>query len=255
MFDLRTGKLTQLIDSATSYVLWSPSGDRLLSAYASNRSTRIVTRQVSDSARPVHLMTVPGSHLVTEWLRGDTLISIAGGSSADVAILTVQDSMRPKPYLQAPWPETQPRIAPDHRYAVHMALADGKITIYLREFPVPVGKWKVTDSGMDARWSPDGRALYYWGRSLAGPSRSLYKVAINGNTVSMDTPRLVGSYAVGSNPAYDIHPDGKRFVMGVQVGVSANSTAETHHVIVNFVQEVNRLLVLKAKESKATEKR
>ena len=125
MFDLRTGKLTQLIDSATSYVLWSPSGDRLLSAYASNRSTRIVTRQVSDSARPVHLMTVPGSHLVTEWLRGDTLISIAGGSSADVAILTVQDSMRPKPYLQAPWPETQPRISPDHRYAVHMALADG----------------------------------------------------------------------------------------------------------------------------------
>ena len=251
VFDLRTGRLTQLTDSASSSGLWSPRGDRLLSAYPTTRSTRIVAREVSDSARPVHLMTVPGSHIISGWLAGDTLISVSGSPSG-IFVLTVPDSLRPVPYLQAPWAQIQPRVSPDHKYAVHLALESGMNVLFLREFPVPVGKWKVTESGSEARWSPDNRTLYYWGRS-SGPLRPLFKVAISRNPVSIGTPQPVGSFAVGNIPLFDLHPDGKRFIVGVPEGVSANTTnTATNHVIVNFVQEVQRLLTANERAGKVS---
>jgi Tol biopolymer transport system component len=118
----------------------------------------------------------------------------------------------PVPYLQSPANENDPRVSPDRRLLAY-AFADGlgaAPTVWLRDFPTPVGKWNVSPlSGRAPRWSPDGRYLYYW--RVASPLDSLFRVRVDRSpSVVVQAPEFVVALDRGSN--WDLHPDGKRFV-------------------------------------------
>src|SRR4029079_13418125 len=95
----------------------------------------------------------------------------------------------PKPYLAAAWLEQDAVVSPDGRFAAFTAREGASNEIWLRDFPTPTGKWKVsTNGGGYPRWTPDGRYVYYW---KAGPQDSLFRVQIDHSPSVVVHPREV----------------------------------------------------------------
>ena len=110
-------------------------------------------------------------------------------------------------FLTAEWNEEGPSISPDGRWLAYQSDQSGENWIYVHSFPVITRQYPVSpEAGIDPRWHPDGRTLYY-------RSGSQY-VAVDVTTeptFRVSVPRLLFD-----RPGYgqwDIHPDGSRFVV------------------------------------------
>ena len=97
----------------------------------------------------------------------------------------------PRPYLSADWGEYDPAISPDGRWAAFTSLEDGSSEVYVRAFPQADSRGVVKISsggGQRARWSGDGRTIYY--QALDGSSIRAVPVTV-GATVEAGIGRTV----------------------------------------------------------------
>ena len=97
----------------------------------------------------------------------------------------------------------------------------GQYEIYVRPFPGPGGQWQVsTSGGIQPRWRPDGRELYY-----VAPDGTLMAagVAVRGAAfepgipVGLFQPRIWGGGTNNNRQQYDVADDG-RFLVNVAIG-------------------------------------
>ena len=67
-----------------------------------------------------------------------------------------------------------------------------------------------TEGGRNPRWGPEGGELYYWneGRLIAARLALGEPAPGAGSSTVLQAP-----YASADHPNYDVHPDGKRFVV------------------------------------------
>jgi hypothetical protein len=84
----------------------------------------------------------------------------------------------------------------------------------VRAFPGPGGKWQITqDGGTMPVWNPDGKELFYIGvdglMSVPVETEGDFR---HGAPVLLFESKG-GSYGAGNAYAYDVAPDGKRFLM------------------------------------------
>ncbi len=149
------------------------------------------------------------------------------------------------PFVQSPADEYDPRVSPDRRLLAY-ASADGPgaaPTVWLRDFPTPVGKWNVSPlSGRAPRWSPDGRYLYYW--RIADPLDSLFRVRVDRTpSVVVQAPEFVVALKVAGGSSWDLHPDGKRFVyMAPTRSAAAAARYLRYYVLQGWFGELRRLI-------------
>ena len=120
-----------------------------------------------------------------------------------------------KPLLVEEPVELNPRISPDGRYMAYGSSESGQQEIYIRPFPdVDEGKWQVSTAGGNSPlWSPDGKELFYLTEENA-----VMTVAVETQpTLILGTPeelfRGLFVSGMGGGHAWDIHPDGDRFLM------------------------------------------
>jgi len=77
------------------------------------------------------------------------------------------------------------------------------------------GKWQAsTGGGVEPRWSPDGRELFYRNRD------AMMSVPVEiASTFKAGVPRELfrGKYFSTTGPMWDLSPDGKRFLMMKEV--------------------------------------
>jgi Tol biopolymer transport system component len=114
----------------------------------------------------------------------------------------------------------------------------GRDDVFVTGFPGLEGKWQVsTEGGWEPVWAPDGKSIYYRdGASLVavpveteegfslGQAQSLFE------DVYMPRP---------SSRNYDIHPDGKRFLM---IKKAEEEVPVTELLVVeNWFEELKRL--------------
>jgi hypothetical protein len=98
---------------------------------------------------------------------------------------------------------------------VHI-ISNKRTEVYVRPFPdVNSGKWQVSTAGGSCPlWSPDGAELFY----LSEDKFSMAVAFETNRTLRFGTPKLLfkntnlGSVLFAGTP-WDIHPDGKRFLM------------------------------------------
>lgn len=118
------------------------------------------------------------------------------------------ESWAARAYLHAAWGEYDAAVSPDGQWTAFTSLESGTPEIQVRRFPIADagGRWKVsTRSGQRARWSGDGRTVYYQTADNAeiravrvapaasfavGPSETLMKVP--GMGVGWDVDRTTG---------------------------------------------------------------
>ena len=115
--------------------------------------------------------------------------------------------------------ESSPRFSPDGRWVAYQTNESGRFEIAVRGFPSSERIWQVSAAGgIHARWSRDGRELFY-----VAPNGQLMSVQVSssgsafrtGPPVALFAPRFAESPAANPfNSQYDVAADG-RFLINV----------------------------------------
>jgi eukaryotic-like serine/threonine-protein kinase len=127
-----------------------------------------------------------------------------------------------------------PEVSPDGKWLAYHSNESGDFQVYVRPYPnVQEGRWQIsTSGGTRAAWSRDGRELFYLDRDGL-----LTSVAVHPMTSSafeagppvriLNTRYYSGSTILGLDlRAYDVSPDGQRFLMMKDVEAPEQRTAE-----------------------------
>ena len=193
---------------------WSPDGEYV--SFIANLGTGpLLYRKRADGSGPTEPMLVYPGRVINEahwsrdgkWVVFRTLPSdiFARRTSGDTTIV---------PLVETPFDEIMPALSPDGRWLAYSSNESGTFETFVRPFPdAQSAKWQVsTAGGLDARWSPDGRELMYW----TGAGQLWSVPVLPGTTFVTGQAHALpidGSRYVGQIGAWDITPDGKRFLM------------------------------------------
>jgi Tol biopolymer transport system component len=139
--------------------------------------------------------------------------------------------------LATPAIERQPALSPDSRWLAYTSDETGRYEVYVRPFPdTKVAKRQVSlNGGFAPRWARDGGELFY-----ADEQQALFAVPVaRGSVFAPGTPqRLFDAFAYSVlTSQFDVHPDGKRFLMSRPTGAAANRRDELV-IVENFFDEL-----------------
>jgi serine/threonine protein kinase/Tol biopolymer transport system component len=136
---------------------------------------------------------------------------------AGIGMLSMEGKREIKELPQEKYTEADPQISPDGRYLAYQSDESGKGEIYVHSFPdVTKGKWQVSSGGGNSPlWSPDGRELFY----RSGDATMAVDIETE-PTFKRGNPKTLfrGTYLSGVSQEraltpWDIHPNGKKFLM------------------------------------------
>jgi WD40 repeat protein len=153
-------------------------------------------------------------------------------TKGDIWFLRLEGDRTPEVFLETPTNESSPRLSPDGRWLAYNSFESGKFEIYVRPFPSGDRKWKVsTGQSSSARWSPDGKELFYLQENNA---MMVVAISSEGSSFSADKPRKL--FEAPSVWGFDVAPDGQRFVMAKS---AAEESDRTHLTFVfNWFEEL-----------------
>ena len=142
-------------------------------------------------------------------------------TGSDLMILPIEGDTRqgfspkaPTVFLGTKAAERSPMFSPDGRWIAYHSNEIGPADVYVRPFPGPGGKWRIsTGGGGQPRWSATAHELLFLnsGSVMYAP----YDAA--GDSFRAGKPQLWSptSYrSLGFTVMYDLHPDGKRLAIG-----------------------------------------
>ena len=157
---------------------------------------------------------------------------------------------RVEPLVQTRFVERNGGVSPDGRWLAYEANDAGSFEIYVRPFPdVSGGQWQVSSAGgIRPLWARSGQELFY-----VAPTGALMRSVVERGAVmggdnadaSVKEGYLIPQFHVRA-AAYDISPDGQRFLM-IKDGSGADAAAAPRNLIVvlNWVEELKRLVPTK----------
>jgi Tol biopolymer transport system component len=128
---------------------------------------------------------------------------------------------KPIPVVATEASEDQGQFSPDSHWVAYRSSAGGRNEIYVRPFPPAEsgGQWKVSNNGIQPRWSRDGKELFYI--ATDGKLTSV-AVSTSGGTFKSGTPQplfdsqVYGGAAATGAMRWDLTPDGKKFLIITQ---------------------------------------
>ena len=183
IYDFDPGALTRFSEEGGAHSpMWSPDGTQLaFSAEGPNSDAEdVFVQSVDRRAAAVSVVRAPYDQHASAWPSDTMLVfsnnsgvtRILGGriSGVSAAIVNPISKSPPRPYLEGPWGEFDVSVSPDGQWAAFTSLESGREEIHVRHFPVASagGQWKVSnDGGQRARWSGDGRTIYYQSADLS----------------------------------------------------------------------------------------
>jgi serine/threonine-protein kinase len=245
VYDLASGSPTQLTFVGRNISpIWSPDG--LLVCFLSERSgTEGLDgfRQAANGATEAQQLwkSARGEAALTSISPDGTWLVVGEstpGRGLNVALVALgPDSVSFREYLSDSYDEYEGTISPDGRWMAYTSNEFGSQEVFVRDFPQPMGQWRLSDGGYDPVWAPDGRALYY------GGGTSLMKVDVTTEGTfshGQPTPLFEWQYdAAGlNNTGYAIHPDGDRFVALGGAGVPVGDI----YIVTNWFEERKQLM-------------
>lgn len=256
IWDLARKTMTRLTFDKSSDVqpIWTPDSKRIL--FYSARDSKfggIYRKQADGTGEDEKLVAAPDRQLYPWALSNDgkTLVvqdTPNAFTKGDISMISMEGDYARKPLLnQDAYMETQAKLSPDGKWMAYASAESGASEVYVRPFPeVNKGKWQVsTKGGVSPLWAPDGRELYYFGEE----DGSVMAVAVEtGQAFSMGTPRKLFSrlpyLGGGSTPGtpWDIHPDGKRFLMLKSPGAASAAPGNPRKitVVLNWLEELKQ---------------
>ncbi len=194
----RTSRLT-FDPAADVFPVWSADGHSIAFTSTRGGSGDLYREAADGSGTAVLLVASSQPKAPTDWSRDGRFLlyySIDPQTKGDLWVLPMTGDQKPWVFLKTPFDEEYGQFSPDGRLVAYESDESGRYEIYIRPFTPPGeagnpagGQWQVsTAGGIQPRWSPDGRELYYLdpaGRMMA------VSITMTGATVAPGTPLLL----------------------------------------------------------------
>jgi serine/threonine protein kinase/Tol biopolymer transport system component len=224
VYELERGVRTRLTTAAQVTVspIWSPDGTMIL--YVSQERPRpplefLMMIMPSDSAGDRKVLYRSKERIEpTDWSRDGRFVLVDRGNigAQDVWAVPVAEPARAFPLVQTQFPERAGQVSPDGRWVAYQSLQTGRNEIYVTPFPGGGARWQVSGGGgTQARWSPDGRELYF---VSADDDLTVASVDGTGSRFEVKDVRPLFRVNLYRGPRVGLHsyvvsPDGKRFLV------------------------------------------
>jgi Tol biopolymer transport system component len=231
--------------------VWTPDGLRIAYNTVRADSPWVVTQR-ADGAGGVEQMTNQPYGGVTKAVTPDgravlTAGAAAPGGAGAMGLVPLNQRTDGQVLLEGAGSQNNPDVSPDGRWLAYDADASGVREVYVRPFRnVNAGRWQVsTGGGRQPVWRRDGQELFY-----LDEDDLLTAVAIQpGGAFSAGQPKRVlqTRYASpGQSRAYDVSPDGQRFLMMKDASDEGSAEKPNNIVVVlNWDQELKRIVPAK----------
>jgi len=218
---LRTGafsRISQDLEDADRPV-WSPDGRYVgfLATRNTHRTAWIRRADGSDSARALGGRSREYDEVWFDRSGQYTLFRSEGSAEGTRRLMVLEKGVDtvPRILLRARYDNFAMTLSPDGRWLAYVSDESGNSEVYVRPFPsVDSAKFAVSvGGGLEPLWRRDGTELYF--RNSRG---DMYAVPVStGRQFEQGAPRLLfsrpGMALQEFYRSYDVHPDGKRFLM------------------------------------------
>jgi eukaryotic-like serine/threonine-protein kinase len=218
--------------------VWSPDGKWI--AFVSDRNGHAnLMRKPSDGSGAEEILYT-GTQLITatDWSRdGKFLIySLGNVGNADIWALPLQGERTPSLVVPHAGNAGADRasLSPDGRWLAYMSNESGTMQVYVVAFGGGQGKWQVSvNGGAAARWSKDGKELYY-----LDPTYNLFAVPVKevGDALQFGAAQQLISNWSAPQVFYDVSPDGKRVLLD-RIAQQVNQSVT---VVTNFTATLKK---------------
>jgi serine/threonine-protein kinase len=225
------------------YPVWTPDGRRI--AFASDRAKagtgNLYWVNADGTGDVTRLTDSPADQRSFSWHPSGKFLAFTatrGAAGSDLMILPMEgDATRgwtpgtPTAFLSTPVFEGEPMFSPDGRWIAYSSSEAGNNDLYVRPFPGPGGKWRIsTTGGTYPQWSVTARELLFIGQAQIRAA----SYAVVGDSFRADTPHAWSPTRVqGQNSTsrgYDLHPDGQR----VATSAAPEDSSVQDHVVFFF---------------------
>ena len=201
--------------------VWSADGSRVIwTALPPGRLPFLVMRSADGSGTTEELLREPSAQFAgsvsPSGLLAYTQASQTG--TRDIFVVPLNGPRKATPFITTAASEYGPQFSPDGKWLAYVSDESGAREVYVAPYPGPGGYRRVsTGGGVSPAWSRDGRELFY-----QVPGALMAVDVTPGATIQFGTPRRAfgGPFLIDSREdgprAYDVSPDGKRFLMLVE---------------------------------------
>jgi eukaryotic-like serine/threonine-protein kinase len=213
--------------SLNSIPIWMPDGRRVIWSSTRTGTPKLFAQAVDGTGTAEQISTGPGTQFATSVAPdGRTVLmfgtSQSGEGAFDIGTVTLGGGpVEPKPIIATPGRDFGAELSPDGNWLAYHSNESGETQVYVRPFPnVDGGRWQVSNAGGSrALWSRNGRELFYLNNQGMLTSVSIPPATGGEFVAGLPVQLFKTSYVLGRTTlgldvrAYDVSPDGQRFLM------------------------------------------
>jgi hypothetical protein len=216
--------------SLNSVPIWMPDGKRVIWSSTRGGGSPKLFSQAADGTGQVQQITDgSGTQFATSVSAdGRTVLMFgtsqgAGSGSFDIGAATLGGAPATPDFLvSSPERDFGGELSPDGKWLAYHSTDSGGSQVYVRPYPnVDAGRWQISNAGGSrAAWSRNGRELFYQDREGMLTAVPILPPNADGEfSAGLPTQILKTAYVLGRTTlgldvrAYDVSPDGQRFLM------------------------------------------
>jgi len=237
IYDLRRGSFSSVAqDVFPAPAVWTPGGERLIYASAHGARAWNLWSRRADAAGDEERLSTSDEVQVALALSpsGRSLVYMEGsGPKGNLFRMPLDASVPAAPLFPSRVWGLAASFSPDGRWLAYDSVESGRSEVYVRPFPEGNERFQLSTGGGDTPvWSKSGEVFYHEGGGI-------YSVSVTSRVralvISKPTLLFRTGGKTGLVPAFDVTPDGQRFLMLRSRG------GEHVSLILNWPSDIARL--------------